>query len=260
MRDEQVVVPATLYRALEAKQARNAALSEEVLTLKVLIESLTSERLSLLERISEEGGTLKARDRVLLRQALSDVKDYEVYKDVMDQTFTRMKSDVEALSEERDRAQGRAERLDAARRAASAALAAAKRVVTRLEAEAGASRAERDKERDGREVERREREEVDRKHKHALKEIVRLKTALGEREEDIVVLKGRAGRLAAGPAGLHEHLGKGGAGGVNTTATSRAGASPKEWKNIHSSAADTIQASLSRAEGNLNAARKIMFN
>ena len=38
-----------------------------------------------------------------LKKALSDVKDYEVYKDVMEQTFGRMKDDISGLTKDRDR-------------------------------------------------------------------------------------------------------------------------------------------------------------
>ena len=37
----------------------------------------------LLDELNEEGATLKAKDRDKLRKSLSDLKDYEIYKDVI---------------------------------------------------------------------------------------------------------------------------------------------------------------------------------
>jgi len=50
----------------------------------------------------EAGATLRRGDKEKLRKALCDVKDYETYKDVMEQTFHRMKGDIEQIQVERD--------------------------------------------------------------------------------------------------------------------------------------------------------------
>ena len=54
----------------------------------------------LLNELIEEGTTLKAKDKDKLRMSLRDLKDYEMYKNVMEATMMRMKVELSALMEE----------------------------------------------------------------------------------------------------------------------------------------------------------------
>ena len=54
--------------------------------------NLKYENDQLKEQLSgEEGATLRRNDKELFRKMKGELKDYETYKDVMEQTFQRMK-------------------------------------------------------------------------------------------------------------------------------------------------------------------------
>ncbi|GMI39108.1 hypothetical protein TeGR_g7041, partial [Tetraparma gracilis] len=105
-------VPTTLLAALESKQLENQDLRSQVAALQQAAAEVQFEREELRARLRTEGGGLKDKDRARLRKALAEVKDYEVYKDVMEQTFHRMKTDIEELTKDRDKFAARCEKLE----------------------------------------------------------------------------------------------------------------------------------------------------
>lgn len=51
-------------------------------------------------RAHEEGSMLKAEDRAKYKKALQDLKDYEVYREVMESAMTRMQQEMEKIEQE----------------------------------------------------------------------------------------------------------------------------------------------------------------
>ena len=54
----------------------------------------------LLDELQQEGTTLQAKDREKFRKCLRDIKDYEIYKSVMESTMLRMQTELNSLNEE----------------------------------------------------------------------------------------------------------------------------------------------------------------
>ena len=71
---------------------------------------------TLIKELQEEGSTLKAKDRERLKQVLAELRDYEIYRDVMETALTRMQAEVEALQNENKQLKVKIQQNDAANR------------------------------------------------------------------------------------------------------------------------------------------------
>lgn len=54
----------------------------------------------LVAQLKEEGGMLAKRDKERFKQAMKDLKDYEIYKQVMEAAMVRMQAELEAYAKE----------------------------------------------------------------------------------------------------------------------------------------------------------------
>jgi hypothetical protein len=54
----------------------------------------------LIGQLREEGSMLEKRDKERFKNALKDLKDYEIYKEVMETAMMRMQSELETLAKE----------------------------------------------------------------------------------------------------------------------------------------------------------------
>jgi len=54
----------------------------------------------LVKELHEDGSTLKAKDKERYKQVLAELRDYEIYRDVMETALTRMQAEVENLQNE----------------------------------------------------------------------------------------------------------------------------------------------------------------
>jgi len=89
-----------LIASLEASRSEVASLRRALAIAQQSVAQYKAEceRVSKISR--EEGETLKARDRARLKQALQDLKDYEVYREVMEAAMTRMQSEMDKIEKE----------------------------------------------------------------------------------------------------------------------------------------------------------------
>jgi hypothetical protein len=86
--------------ALEACRNENAALK---LAYQYSMEKYHETKAaydSLLNQLKEEGAMLSKRDRERFHNCLKDLKDYEIYKQVMEAAMVRLQSDVESYAAE----------------------------------------------------------------------------------------------------------------------------------------------------------------
>ena len=89
-----------LVRALQNSCKEKEFLQRELECAKEKFEACRKAFEKLLEELHEEGATLKAKDKDRFRKSLRDLKDYEMYKNVMEATMMRMKSELTSLMEE----------------------------------------------------------------------------------------------------------------------------------------------------------------
>ena len=54
----------------------------------------------LIGQLKEEGSMLEKRDKERFKNALKDLKDYEIYKEVMETAMLRLQTELEALAKE----------------------------------------------------------------------------------------------------------------------------------------------------------------
>ena len=82
---------------LERSREEIASLTQ---ALAIKNEQLVQSQLAydvLVKELHEEGSTLKAKDKERYKQILAELRDYEIYRDVMETALTRMQSEVEGL-------------------------------------------------------------------------------------------------------------------------------------------------------------------
>jgi chromosome segregation ATPase len=174
---------ATLSANLHQCRSEIAMLKDESAVLKDTLHAITYERDELRLKLSGEGGAnLKTKDRATLRQALSEVADYEVYKDVMEGTFVRMKKDLEAYKADRDRIAAKLERQSLALRKEKSESLANAREVKRMKDFAKKEGDEREMLVNQVSTEQKTIAEIKRQNRMASKEIVKLRGLLIEQK------------------------------------------------------------------------------
>jgi len=129
-------VPGTLFKALEERQADNLELEGKVGNLQRTLQEVRFERDELKTRLEgREGTSLNKRDRARLRKALGEVRDYEVYKGVMEQALKKLKDALEESRREEERVKGRLERAEGRGRKGQKEMFELRKKVTRMEGE-----------------------------------------------------------------------------------------------------------------------------
>ncbi|KAJ1422553.1 hypothetical protein B484DRAFT_420893 [Ochromonadaceae sp. CCMP2298] len=89
-----------LHVALDAAQSEASALKLAYHYSSDKYNELKLSHEALLEQLREEGAFLVKRDRDRYRSALKDLKDYEIYKQVMEAAMVRMQQELEIYAEE----------------------------------------------------------------------------------------------------------------------------------------------------------------
>eukprot|EP01036_Dinobryon_divergens_P024174 gene24174-32599_t len=87
---------AALAMALEASRSEASALKVALLHSNEKYEETKKAYDSLLDQLKEEGAMLNKRDKERFRSALKDLKDYEIYKEVMETAMIKLQSELEA--------------------------------------------------------------------------------------------------------------------------------------------------------------------
>ncbi len=99
-----------------SKAAEIAALTE---ALELKNEQLLQSQLAydvLIKQLHEDGSTLKAKDKQRYNQVQSELKDYEIYRDVMETALARMQQEVESLTTENNDLRDKMDQMRAASR------------------------------------------------------------------------------------------------------------------------------------------------
>mmetsp|Transcript_30361 Transcript_30361/g.43492 ORF Transcript_30361/g.43492 Transcript_30361/m.43492 type:complete len:364 (+) Transcript_30361:99-1190(+) len=91
---------AALTMALEASRSETQALQLALKQANEKCAETTKAYESLLEQLKEEGAMLSKRDRERFRSALKDVRDYEIYKEVMEAAMIRLQGELETYAAE----------------------------------------------------------------------------------------------------------------------------------------------------------------
>ncbi len=68
--------------------------------MKQRYEEMQSAYDQLLSQLKEEGSMLSKRDRERYKNAMKDLKDYEIYKDVMETAMVRLQAELEIFAKE----------------------------------------------------------------------------------------------------------------------------------------------------------------
>lgn len=224
-------------------------------------------------KLSGEGGALKTKDRAALRRALGEVKDYEVYKEVMEQTFHRMKSDISELTKDRDRYASKLERCETAFRKERSEVVKLKKTIGQLQVTVDQHKSEALNYSEQYGKAREENLETQRKFKIAARELLKLREKNAQQEAELEAAKRRISRIIVdkhgegGVVGGRKRnkspvKGKSPSAKALVQAANRKVMSPQKWAEKDGSTRakqNNTMDSLSRAEGSLNAARRIMF-
>ncbi|GMI35462.1 hypothetical protein TrCOL_g6374 [Triparma columacea] len=273
-------VQSTLFKALEERQGENLSLEREVGALQSTVAALQFERDELKTKLKGAlGSTLGQRDRGRLRKALGEVRDYEVYKGVMEQALRKLKEELEGTVKERDRLRGKVERMDGIGRRIKKECFEVKKANSRMSSELEMLLAEK---LEAQSEARRYKEmhaDVETRAKAAAREVGRLRVENRELGEEAGKAKRRLSRVivesykggSPGKAGGSPM--KAGVSSIplDEEAPDRSptrGVSAKEWREGLRKGVEgggeggkrqETNERLNRAQGNLNAARKIMF-
>ena len=262
-------VPHTLLKALETRQTENLELENKVGNLEQTVQELRYERDELKARVSGESGAALARkDRAKLRKALSELKEYDIYKGVMEQTFNRMKKDIEEISREREGYANKLEKLETRLRKEISTNAQQRKAIVRLERSAEMHLSEKISAVEERDKLRVAHAEMSKKMKLAGREIAKLREGNARKDDELQAAKRRISRVIVdrklekdeailSSSKNSDVVSKAGNRGKAAAASDVADAS----KNfiLATNQRQNVRESLSRAEGNLNAARKIMM-
>jgi hypothetical protein len=89
-----------LQTALAASQAEAAALRSSYNFTNSQYQDLLASFDALKVQLEEEGAFLVQRDKYRYRAAMKDLKDYAIYKEVMEAAMVRMQQELEAYAEE----------------------------------------------------------------------------------------------------------------------------------------------------------------
>ncbi|GMH77584.1 hypothetical protein TrST_g5716 [Triparma strigata] len=273
---EARAVPQSIFNALELRQRENIELENKITNFQRTVAELQFERDDLKMKLAGEGGALKTKDRAALRKALGEVKDYEVYKEVMEQTFHRMKNDIAELTKDRDRYATKLERCETALRKERSEVVKLKKTIGKMEVAVDQHKSEALSYSDQYGKAREENLETQRKFKIAARELLKLREKNSQQEAELEAAKRRISRIIVDKHGEGGIVGANKAGGRSPVKDKSPSAkalvqhanrkvmSPQKWKEKEGAMSNRAKKnntmdSLSRAEGSLNAARRIMF-
>ncbi|GMH72062.1 hypothetical protein TrRE_jg4104, partial [Triparma retinervis] len=253
-------------KTLKVLKGENLELEQEVGVLQKTVAELQFERDELKTRLKGvEGDNLGRKDRAKLRRALADVRDYEIYKGVMEQALGKLKKELEGTGRERDALRGRAERLEGMGRRLKKECFEIKKTNVRMEGELEMLLAEK---LEAQEEARRYKEmyeEMEGRMKAAAKEVGRLRVENKGLGEEASKAKRRLSRVIVDNYKTEGSPGKGSPGKAAAGVNPKRGVSAKEWREEKEGKKGQVgkrqdtNESLNRAQGNLNAARRIMF-
>ena len=85
------------YEVLATAREEIQALNETLRIKNDMLEEAQSAYNMLVTQLQEDGSTLKQKDRERYRQVLTELKDYEIYKNVMEAALTKMQNEMETL-------------------------------------------------------------------------------------------------------------------------------------------------------------------
>lgn len=88
---------AALALALEASRNEAAALRIAYQYSQDKYKETQTQLETLLQQLKEEGATLKSRDKDRFKNALRDLKDFQIYKDVMETAMLRLQQQLDAV-------------------------------------------------------------------------------------------------------------------------------------------------------------------
>ena len=83
--------------ALEASRNEAAALRIAYQYAQEKYKETQAQLDTLLSQLKEEGATLRARDKERLKLAIRDVKDYQIYKQVMETAMVKLQLQLESV-------------------------------------------------------------------------------------------------------------------------------------------------------------------
>lgn len=85
------------YEVLNTAREEIRALNDALRIKNEMLEEAQSAYNMLVTQLQEDGSTLKQKDRERYRQVLTELKDYEIYKNVMEAALTKMQNEMEVL-------------------------------------------------------------------------------------------------------------------------------------------------------------------
>lgn len=89
-----------LLEALHRSRQENRDLSEAISDAEERCAKLTREYERLVAKVQEEGYFLRNKEKEKLKKVLQDLKDYEVYKQVMETAMSKMQTELDLLIKE----------------------------------------------------------------------------------------------------------------------------------------------------------------
>jgi hypothetical protein len=248
----EAAVPKTLFKALEIKQEENIALQCKLDNMDKLLQELRFENDEYKTKFIDSGGTLNNNDKKKLANALRQVRDYEVYKNVMESTFVKMKDDIENLVKDRDGYKKRMERAEAFFRKEKGERGKVERKLRQVEEGLVEKGIELKSVGDSFGALEGEYDKLMKAHKAALKELGRMKVAVSERDDELKAAKSRISRMIVNHQKDKEE--KKEAGEAEERVMQMSTVPPKKVFERRG-----VEERLSRAQGSLEAARRIMY-
>lgn len=86
--------------ALHRSREENRSLAESLAGSEDRCAKLTREYERLVAKVQEEGYFLRNKEREKLKKVMQDLKDYEVYKQVMETAMSKMQTELDLLVKE----------------------------------------------------------------------------------------------------------------------------------------------------------------
>ena len=90
----------TGYHVLNTAKDEIRALTEALRVKTEMLDEAQGAYDMLVQQLHEDGSTLKKKDRERYRQVLAELKDYEIYKSVMESALTKVQKEMEGLLSE----------------------------------------------------------------------------------------------------------------------------------------------------------------
>ena len=96
----EFVEGSTGYNVLNTAKDEIRALTEALRVKTEMLDEAQGAYDMLVQQLHEDGSTLKKKDRERYKQVLAELKDYEIYKNVMESALTKMQKEMEGLLSE----------------------------------------------------------------------------------------------------------------------------------------------------------------